>query len=254
MRSNKVKFKSGKHTLIGIKTYPKITPAPGVILFHGLTNNKDDCPLIKETDRALVKAGFITFLFDFFGSGESPGNMEDKTIDVLFQNSLDSIKYLLQDKKLTNLGLWGRSIGGTLTCLIPKHPKIKARVSASGGVFLEKTFKSKFKKIQSIHQQGKKVAGTGNFKGKYNFKPTWYQSLKNIDQKIINNLKTLDTFLVLGTTPDIKVPINNAYQIIDTVKKPKKLVIYENIDHDYKNVEKQTITETVDWFNQHLMN
>lgn len=256
MKLEKVIFNSLKKNIIGIKSIPDNIPTSGVILFHGLTNNKTDCPLITETSQALVKNGFITFRFDYFGSGESPGNMQDKTLDILLKNSKDAVSYMLNDKRVTNIGLWGRSIGGTMVCLTPPHPRIKARVSASGGVILEKSFKSIFSQVKNkqkrLEKTGKKVPGTGKFKGKYNFNNGWYISLRGIDEKIINNLQKIDTMLVFGTTPDIKVPLSNACQIINTVKEPKKLVIFENTDHAYKGAEQQAVDESVRWFRKYL--
>lgn len=254
---SQIKFNSLGYDLLGEIDIPKKDGRlPAVLLFHGLTNSKDDCPLINETSEALVKNDFITFRFDFFGSGQSPGEMKDKTIDILLQNAKDAIKYLVKNKRVSNIGLWGRSLGGTIVCLISPSKKIKARVSASGASFLENTFSKKFRQLKKKQEQleklGKKLPGTGRYKGKYGFKDNWYKSLKGLDKKIEQNLQKLDTMLVLGTTPDQKVPLNNACCIINNIKKPKKIWIFEGIDHDYKGVENEAAKETVDWFKKYL--
>lgn len=161
MKREKVSFKSAGSKLVGIKEVPDKIPAPGVILFHGLTGSKEDSPLINESSKALVENGFITFRFDFYGSGESLGKMQDKTMAVLEQNAKDAVDYFLQDQRVTNLGLWGRSIGGTLVCLVPPNGRIKARVSASGASLAEKETREKLEELKRREQElerGKKIA------------------------------------------------------------------------------------------------
>lgn len=248
MRTKKISFISDGSILHGIKTYPDSVPAPGVILFHGLTNTQDDCPLIRETSLALNESGFHTLTFDFFGSGGSPGKMEDKTMDILLQNANDAVEYFLKDDLVINIGIWGRSIGGTVVCLIEPHKNIKARITAGGGCFLEKSFLKKHKELKKLIDEGQKVAGTGKYKGRYHFGKDWYKSLKGIDRRITNNLKRINSVLVLATTPDIKVPLVNAAHIINNVKEPKRIQIYEGVDHDYKGVEDKAVKETLTWF------
>ncbi len=256
MTKEKVSFKSGNHKLIGVKYLPKITPAPGIILLHGLTNTKDDCPLINQSAEKLVKSGFFVFKFDFFGSGESPGEMKDKTINTLKQNTEDALKYFLQDKRATNMGLWGRSLGGTMVCLLDPHKRIKARVSLSAGVVIEKGFKKVFvklkKKQEELEKKGKGLPGTGKYKGKYDFGSGWFRSLKGLDKKIASNLKKINNVLVLATTPDKKAGLENAYQIMNLVQEPKRLRIFKNTDHAYTSVENEAVKEVVNWFVKYL--
>jgi esterase/lipase len=252
-----VKFNSLGHNLVGEINIPKKSGRiPAVLLFHGLTNSKNDCPLINETSDLLFKNGFITFRFDFFGSGQSPGEMKDKTIGILLQNAKDAIKYLVKNKRVSNIGLWGRSLGGTIVCLIPPNKKIKTRVSASGACFLEGIFKKNFaqlkKKERKLEKIGRKLPGTGQYKGKFEFKKAWFKSLDGLDKKIVKNLKKLDTMLVLGTTPDQKVSLNNACHIINALQEPKKIKIYESVGHDYKGAEGKAVKESVVWFKKYL--
>lgn len=251
-----VTFQSAGEELIGIIEYPSETPAPAVLLFHGLTNHKTDCPLINETAQALVQNGFISFRFDFFGSGESPGELREKTIDILEQNAKDSIEFILSDGRVNELGLWGRSVGGTIACLMPPHPEIKASVTASGAALFEQEFKKKFPSLQKreaeLEKRGQKLPGTGEYKGEFKFGETWYKSLEGLDERVTQNLKKLDSILVLATTPDQKISLKNACHIINNVNEPKKIWIFEEVDHDYVGVEDRAVNITIDWFKKHL--
>lgn len=259
MKIEKVKFKSAGYELIGEIDLPDELEGelPSVILFHGLSNARRDCPLINETSEALVKEGFIAFRFDFYGSGESPGEMRDKTINVLEQNAKDAIEFISKDKRvdLNRLGIWGRSSGGTLVCLLPPDKRIKARVAASPGIKFEKIMKTKIeilkKKELELEKVGKKLPGTGDYKGPFEFRPAWFKSLEGLDNKVKKNLKNLDTILVLGTALDQKITADNVCIVMNNVKEPKRIWIF-NTDHDYAGVEEQVIRETINWFNKYL--
>lgn len=258
MKIEKIKFKSAGYELIGEINSPNYfkRKLPMVILFHGLTNSRKDCPLINETAGALVKNGFIVFRFDFYGSGESPGELRDKTVDILEQNAKDAVKFIINNPEVdrNKLGLWGRSTGGTLVCLLEKKVNIKARVSLSAEIVFEKEthkFKQIINKEFELEKQGKKLPGTGKYKGPFEFKKNWYKSFRGLDKKIKNNLKNLDTILILGTSRDQKVTLDNACRIVNSVKEPKKIWIYP-CDHDFAGFKQEAVKESVDWFKKYL--
>lgn len=257
MQREKVTFKSLRYNLVGIIDIPHKIPAPGVILFHGLSNSKEDCPMINETADMLVKEGFIAFRFDFYGSGESPGLMRDKTMSVLEKNARDALRFLSNDKRVTEIGLWGRSLGGTIVACIGSHPRVKASIILTGGVILEKTFAPHFEKLKKMEKEfekkGKKLPGTGYYKGPYELGDIWFKELPEIERRIMNSLKRMSHVLVLATTPDIKVPLENATTIINTVREPKEIHIFENIEHDYRGVEKIVLELEKKWFRTYLM-
>lgn len=255
MSEEKVRFKSGGQELVGIQSFPDKTPAPGVILFHGLSNTKEDCPLICETESKLQKKGFATFKFDFFGSGESPGKLKDKTIDILEQNARDALEYFYDDK-ISKIGLWGRSFGGTMVALLTPDNRIKSSVIATGFIIIEELFEEKWKdlkkKEKKLEKKGEKLPGTGNYKGEYEFEKEWFDSLVGIDKKISNRLKEIDSVLVLATTPDEKIPLENSAKIINLANEPKKIHIFEGVGHDYSGVEEQAVNYAVSWFKKYL--
>jgi len=258
MKIEKIKFKSAGYELVGEIDSPNYfkSKLPTVILFHGLTNSRKGCPLINETAEALTEAGFLVFRFDFYGSGESLGELRDKTVDILEQNAKDAVKFIINNPGVdrNRLGLWGRSTGGTLVCLLEKKINIKARVSLSAEIAFEKeTFKFKqiINKEFELEKQGKKLPGTGKYKGPFEFNKNWYKSFRGLDKKIKNNLKNLDTILILGTSRDQKVTLDNACKIVNSVKEPKRIWIFPT-DHDYAGFEKEAVEESVSWFKKYL--
>jgi len=259
MRTEKVTFKSLGYDLVGILEYPKEyepgVPTPGIILYHGLTNSKYDCPLINEVNEALVREGFITFRFDFYGSGESPGEMKDKTWSILEQNGFDAIRFFSENKDINKIGLWGRSTGGTIAILNSTHPLIKVYALASAWVLISSSI-AKFKKAmeleRELEKEGKVLPGTGKYKGEYSFNERFFEEAPIFEQKVLSNLAKMSHVLVLGTTPDRKVSLDNATTIINLAKEPKEIHIFEGVDHDYKGVEREAVNLVVKWFKKYL--
>ena len=126
---------------------------------------------------------------------------------------------------------------------------------ASPGIIIEKTFTNRFislkKKEKELNKIGKKLAGTGKYKGAYELNEGWYTSLKGVDKRITDNLKRIKTVLVLGTANDEKVTLNDICTAVNLVKEPKKIVIY-NTGHDYSGYENEAVKETIDWFKKYL--
>ena len=246
----KINFQSNGVKLFGEFNKPQTSSDTCVIMLHGLTNSRKDCPLIVDLTKKLVSNGFHVFKFDFFGSGKSPGDMQDKTLNILEKNAKDAIK-IVKKKQYENIYLWGRSFGGTLVCSLPPDEKIKKRITIAPGVILEKNFYKKWKMLQQIEaelqKQGKTLPGNGAYRGPFELNEKWFEGLKGIDKRIENNLKKLNNMLVIGTTQDKKSTVDNVCKIINLLKEPKKIWMF-NCDHDLKGAEKEIMKMCIDWF------
>lgn len=254
----KINFTSFGKKLFGLLNVPDKIPAPGIVFFHGLSNGKTDCPLISETTEMLINEGFFTLRFDFFGSGESPGFLKDKTWGELRQNAIGAIKYFSHQKGITKIGLWGRSLGGTFAILTGDISRVGCIVLASPDVLVTRTLgKEKFTKLkkrqEELEKEGKTLPGTGKFKGPLELNENFFRSLREVEQEALEKLPELKNVLVLATTPDIKVPIENSTTIINMVQEPKKIIIFENVEHDYSGVQGEAVKEIINWFKKYLM-
>jgi len=257
MNREKVIFKSLGYNLVGIIEYPKIMPAPGMILCHGFSNTKEDCPLLKETTKMLIDNGFITFRFDYFGSGESPGTMKEKTISILEQNTKDAIDFFLPNEKVTKVGMWGRSLGGTLVALCGSDPRIPVTIIASVVFFMKKVFNKRtinelVKKEEEMEQRGGRLAGTGHYKGEYGLNDLWYSECEEYEDKLTKSLEQMSRVLILGTSPDEKVPSENSIAIYNIVKNSKEIHIFGNTNHAYEGAENEALSLIRRWVKIHL--
>lgn len=250
----KVRFTSAGSELVGLVGLPDRVSSTGVVLFHGLSNSKQGS-LMGEVASALVARGITTLRFDFYGSGESPGKLSDKTWAVLERNAQDAISFLNKEGA-KRIGLFGRSLGGTLAILCADNSLVKAFVLGSTGVYVEEEFVSHFEELKKreheLEARGKRLPGTENYKGEFELGPKFYKELPQIQAKIMRNLLRMKNVLLMATTPDVKVPLRDATMIINSVQEPKRLEIFEGVDHDYKGVEREAIQYTVAWFERHL--
>lgn len=253
-----VEIASCGETLCGILSEPERRPAPGVVLFHGLSNTMHDCPLLEDTARRLAEQGFFTLRFDYFGSGESQGLLRDKTWDTLIGNSVDASRFLRSWPEVSGLGLWGRSLGGTLVPLAARSLETRAVVMASAGVMVTKTLsRERFGQLQRKHEElaalGKTLPGTGAYKGPLELSDGFFAGLQQTQKEVLASMENLSHVLVLGTSPDVKVPLESFAIAINRVREPKRLWIYEGVDHDFGGVEEEAIGEAVSWFKRHML-
>ncbi len=228
----------------------------GVILLHGLTNNIDDCPNLRDTEEILWENNISTLSFDFFGSGKSPGKMREKTILIMLENVNDAIDFFKTNYNIKRMGLWGRSVGGSLSILAYEKENIQSVVLLSTSVSLTRDF-SRFeeiaKKQAKMEKEGGSLAGTGNYKGSFKLNLEFFNELPEIDQKIAQNLPLMKNVLVLATDPDNKVPLDNAEKIKEILRDNCKLKVFYNTNHAYNGVEKEAVDLIKEWFVKTLL-
>lgn len=103
-----------------------------IILGHGVTGNKDR-PVITNTTKELVAAGYSCLSFSFAGNGDSEGRFEDCTITKEVDD-LTAVIDQTQDasKKLVYIG---HSMGGAVgTLFAARDERLSALVSLAGMV------------------------------------------------------------------------------------------------------------------------
>lgn len=250
-------IQSDGHELAAELFKPEETPARGVVLFHGLSNSRASSPILGEINEELKDNGFATLIFDFYGSGESPGELNDKTWDHLEQNGLDAVRRLKEEEGITNVGICARSIGGTVAILCNKALDIDAFVLASTPVHLTDAFdpdrvNELREKQQRLEEKGDSLPGTGDYKGEFKFNPRFLAETPGIEERVLENIQQMSTTLVLATTPDTKVPLRNSTTLINRLNNPKQIRIFEDTDHDYEGVKADTVGLATDWFSKYL--
>lgn len=90
---------------------------PMVILFHGLTGNRNENLHVHVSD-SLVARGIATLRFDFNAHGESEGDFEDMTVINELQDALMILKYAESLDFVSSIGIYGHSQGGLVAGLL----------------------------------------------------------------------------------------------------------------------------------------
>lgn len=97
---------------------------PAILFIHGWTSEKSRS---YQYANSLTKLGFICFLFDMRGHGESEGNISTTTTKEFFDDVLAAYDYLIKMKNIDiqNISVVGSSFGSYLGSLLTMERNIK---------------------------------------------------------------------------------------------------------------------------------
>jgi hypothetical protein len=133
LKPQKVTLLAGPYKLAGVFYLPKSasasTPAPGVIVCHGLGSKKENHLPYAEY---MAEQGFASLAFDWRGHGESAGNLDDHTLDDVSA----AIAYLSRRPEVdkNRLALRATSMGAFMGILAAaQDTRIKAVVAIATG-------------------------------------------------------------------------------------------------------------------------
>jgi len=257
MNQQKIVFKSNDNNISGVIDFPSETPCPVVILLHGGTNTKDDCPMFDKIVPLLSQKGIASFRFDFFGTGESDGLFKEKNFTILDQNIKDAINLIVGDKRFTSIGLFGRSMSGGQVLYV-NDDRIKARVvhSASIHPFVDI---SRFypKEINDLVnnpelEEALIVSDPRKVKGEYAYSRKLIDESKLVPEKVGPVMPKLNNICIFQGDNDPETTVEEAIEIYNTVQKPKELHVMSGANHKYIGVEQETSFLTASWFKRYL--
>ncbi|MFH1630856.1 MAG: alpha/beta fold hydrolase [Candidatus Aenigmatarchaeota archaeon] len=119
----KIYFRNSKgDKLCGIVSNPSGDKNKLMVVFgHGFASTKDSDTYI-GLERVLNSHEISTLRFDFFGMGESEGNLEDITISEAVDDILKAIDYL-KGLGYSRIGLMGTSFGGIASIIAVSKTK-----------------------------------------------------------------------------------------------------------------------------------
>lgn len=257
-KRRKIEFISNGHRLFGFIDYPRKIPAPGIITFHGGSNNKDECPCFPQVPEALVKAGYVNMCFDYFGSGESDGDFQDKTNAELFQNTKDAIDFFIQDKNVVKIGVWGRSqsglqlsylVDGRITCRVLQAPAYGGFESVK--VYYKKDFEEFLKHPEWKYMVIKKT-DKRNVKGPYAYGRTFIEEFDEVDDLVRANAPKISHTLIMQGNNDDEVFPEQSWAAYNLMRGPKEYHIIDGASHKFDGQEDRVIDFTLYWFNKFL--
>ncbi len=238
--SQKIDFISQGFVLKGVLHLPETKNPPIVIGSHGLEGSKESAKQ-KVLSKLLIKHNIAFFRFDHRGCGESEGefiketSLEKRTIDFL-----NAVKHILELKKTSrDIVVFGSSMGGA-TCINAWDKLSQMDINLCGAVLCSAPVKSRTIENIPLNANDNRPALPLSF-----FK-------KNLLFNIIDKAKYLSNVLIFHGDADTTVPVSNAHDIYNAAKKPKKIIIHKNGDHQMtsKKDQKEFETEISAWFSK----
>ncbi len=207
--------------------------------------------VMRHLSAALNKNGFATLRFDFSGSGESEGKLEEATYTKMLGEAKAAADLL--EKKGMRMGVAGHSLGAMMSLLAAHHDKRLEAVAFIAGssqaarvreVFPENTVKEAEEKGHSeAVVYGRDMRLTREF-------------LHDIDRHNVGHaVASLERPLLVvhGTVDDIIEP-HHARKLHLWANPPKRIEYIEGADHLFRedsHLDEMT-KKVADWFSENL--
>lgn len=253
----------------GLLTVPKGTPPeggwPAIIFNHGYIPPEQ----YRTTERyeayvgGFASRGFVVFKPDYRGHGSSEGQPTGAyfspgyTIDVL--NALASVRKLPEVNK-DRIGMWGHSMGGSITLrVVSVDPSIKAAVIWGGVVADYPEFIQRWSNRRpwrpSPRENSASRSTRAQFVAQYGTpeeNPTFWQSISPWAE--LSNLQT--PIQLHHARADESVPwqfSESLYNKLQALGKPSELYLYDNSNHNLSGAAfSQAMSRSVQFFQAHL--
>lgn len=244
-----IEFYSDNLLIKGVLHLPALQKKAGrnlpiVIGSHGLEGSKDSAKQVILSK--LLPQNNIGFLrFDHRGCGESEGDfLKDTSVPKRAYDFINAIKFIMENEGVNRkIGIFGSSLGGS-TCIEAWDTLIQMDIEISGCVLTATPIKSRT--IENIPAKGQPGGNQSNLSMDF--------FLKHLNFDLSEKLKKISNILIFHGKNDEIVPIENARTIYENTKDPKKLIVFENGDHQTSSKKDQKVfeKETLKWFKQAL--
>ncbi len=236
--SLKIHFISGGCRLKGVLHLPKMKNPPLVVGSHGLEGSKESAKQ-KVLSKLLVQNNIAFFRFDHRGCGESEGEfIKETSLEKRTSDFITAVKHIISlEKTSRDIALFGSSMGGA-TCIHAWNTLLNMDMNLCGAVLCSAPVKSRTIENIPLNANDSRPALPLSF-----FK-------ENLLFNLIDQAENLFNVLIFHGDGDKTVPVSNAHAIYHAAKKPKKLIIHKNGDHQMtsRKDQQEFETRTVEWF------
>jgi alpha-beta hydrolase superfamily lysophospholipase len=235
MQTEKVSFESEGQNISGILHLPEQKNSSCVIASHGLLSSKDTEKYTALGER-LAREGLAMLRFDFRGCGESEGRMEESTVSGRIADLGSAIEFVkFHSDSETRIGLLGSSLGGYISLMKASTEKKIRAVVIWATPFHLNNLKSK-KSKEEMPSLGE----------------VFFEDLPR--HRLLPLLPQISNCLVIHGEEDELVPVNQAWEIFNSLGSPKEIHVIEDADHRLMNPghRRRAIDLSVDWFKKYL--
>lgn len=122
--------------LKGILSVPREHSDTGIIFLHGWSGNRSGPHhMFVKLARLLTSDGLINLRFDFYGRGESSGELFDGTLLTMIEDARCAIDWLVENLAIKKCIAIGICSGGEVAVGCATHPKVQGCILWSAPIF-----------------------------------------------------------------------------------------------------------------------
>lgn len=210
---------------------------PTILFVHGWTSEKERSYQYADS---LSSLGYLCFLFDLRGHGQSEGDMKKLTSKDFLDDVVAAYDYLLTNKQVDkeNISVVGSSLGAYLVAILSRKRKIKNLVLRAPADYPNEDF-TKFRVLSG---------------GSNPYVMSWRKKEKQPSETFA--LEAIHSFegniLILESEYDDRIPHETTQNYMNAVKDKSKLthILMKGAPHSLKEGKFRDGVENllVDWF------
>jgi alpha/beta superfamily hydrolase len=251
----------------GIKLYgeiytPEISPAPALVVCHGLNaRGFHQLKIYSQLARTVCEKGFVALVFDFRGVGKSEGSFDYGIMEQ--QDVKCAVNFLASRHDVIDNRIYvvGHSLGGAVSLYalreekrvrglvlwsVPKNHDYNVRkfIRNSGGsrrldAFLVLSRIDRFFDVSRIFKM--QVYGV-------DLRPKHVRDklMKLNECEAASKMKGIPLLVVNGED-DLIVGVDEAKAVYESANDPKSLLILKSTDHIFKGKEDELVQKTIEW-------
>jgi pimeloyl-ACP methyl ester carboxylesterase len=202
-----------------------------MVLCHGFMGYKDSW-INRTLSETLARHGVATLRFDFFGHGESEGQLQDILLTTLVSQTESAIA-MTRGHGFTHIGLLGSSFGGLVALLVAAKSRALSVLGLRCPVsdfpaLLQQQFGRMA--IELWRRLGQVPDSLGHIPVHYRF----YEDCRQYNAYRAAEAVIVPTMIVHGQNDEV-IPVNQSRKLIGHIRGTKTLHVIDGADHRFSS-------------------
>ncbi len=204
-----------------------------IIACHGFTGSKEGSGRAPAMGEALARSGYSTLLFDFAGCGKSEGSWENLSLSGQIAD-LAAVADWCRREGFGKIILNGRSFGGTTAlCYAAQDRDIAAVCTWAAVARPKKLFENRVTGRNDLKGDPDEIIKLQGEEGTAAIKRRFFYDLRKHDPLKDAAAISPRPLLIIHGSADQSVPVEEARQLYNRAREPKKLLVLEGADHRF---------------------